>query len=117
MRVEDLWQNMFRGGIYPGRLIGSAIAGNDLALWDTKGQALGVPVFELLGGRYRDFAECFLAPTYRTALAAAAPNVRDCFRAMTTVHDFGRSDGAARVRQRWPAGSRLPALNDAARGI
>ena len=64
-RIEHLWQRMFRGGFYPGdRLIGSAIAGIDIALWDIKGQALGVPVYELLGGRCRDYVQCFLSPNY-----------------------------------------------------
>ena len=65
MRIEHLWQRMFRGGFYPAdRLIGSAIAGIDIALWDIKGQALGVPVYELLGGRCRDYVECFLPADY-----------------------------------------------------
>ena len=65
MRIEHLWQRMYRGGFYPGdRLIGSTIAGIDIALWDIKGQALGVPVYELLGGRCRDFVECFLSLGY-----------------------------------------------------
>ncbi len=62
-RIEYLWQRMFRGGFYPGdRLIGSAIAGIDIALWDLKAQALGVPVYELLGGRCRDCVEIFTSP-------------------------------------------------------
>lgn len=68
MRIEHLWQRMFRGGFYPGdRLIGSAMAGIDIALWDIKGQALGVPVYELLGGRCRDYVECFLPATWSPA--------------------------------------------------
>jgi len=64
-RIEYLWQRMFRGGFYPGdRLIGSAISGIDIALWDLRGQTLGVPVYELLGGRSRDRVECFLQPGY-----------------------------------------------------
>ena len=60
MRIEHLWQRMSRGGFYPAdRLIGSAISGIDIALWDIKGQALGVPVYELLGGRCRDYVEVF----------------------------------------------------------
>lgn len=65
MRIEYLWQKMYRGGFYPGdRLIGSAISGIDIALWDIKGQKLGVPVYELLGGRCRDHVECFFQPDY-----------------------------------------------------
>ena len=59
-RIEHLWQKMFRGGFFPGdRVIGSAISGIDIALWDIKGQALGVPIYELLGGRCRDYVEIF----------------------------------------------------------
>jgi galactonate dehydratase len=65
MRIEHLWQRMFRGGFYPGdRLIGSAISAIDIALWDIKGQALGAPVYELLGGRCRDYVEVFTQPGY-----------------------------------------------------
>jgi L-alanine-DL-glutamate epimerase-like enolase superfamily enzyme len=65
MRIEHLWQKLFRGGFYPAdRVIGSAISGIDIALWDIKGQALGVPVYELLGGRCRDYVEIFTNPRY-----------------------------------------------------
>ncbi|WP_338769086.1 galactonate dehydratase [Massilia sp. METH4] len=54
-RINDLWQVMYRGGFYRGGpIMMSAIAGVDQALWDIKGKALGVPVYELLGGRVRD---------------------------------------------------------------
>src|SRR5581483_4022455 len=87
-RIEHIWQRLYRGGFYPGdRLIGSMIAGIDIALWDIKGKALGAPVYELLGGRSRDFVQCFLAPTYRTGLLNVETNSKDCFRAMTTVQE------------------------------
>ncbi len=64
-RIEYLWQRLFRGGFYPGdRLIGSVISGIDIALWDIRGQVLGVPVYDLLGGRSRDRVECFMQPGY-----------------------------------------------------
>lgn len=54
-RINDLWQAMYRGGFYRGgAILMSAIAGIDQALWDIKGKALGVPVYELLGGKVRD---------------------------------------------------------------
>jgi len=54
-RINDLWQVMYRGGFYRGgAILMSAMAGIDQALWDIKGKALGVPVYELLGGLVRD---------------------------------------------------------------
>jgi galactonate dehydratase len=53
--IEDIWQLLYRGGFYRGgAVLMSAIAGIDQALWDIKGKALGVPVYELLGGAVRD---------------------------------------------------------------
>ena len=44
MRIEHLWQVMFRGGFFPaGKITCSAISAIDIALWDIKGKALGVP--------------------------------------------------------------------------
>jgi len=55
LRINDLWQVMYRGGFYRGgAILMSAIAGIDQALWDIKGKALGVPVYQLLGGLVRD---------------------------------------------------------------
>ena len=53
-RIEHHWQYMYRSMYFRGALIMSAIAAIDIALWDIKGKALGVPVYELLGGRCRD---------------------------------------------------------------
>lgn len=54
-QIEDIWQMLYRAGFYRGGpVLMSAIAGIDQALWDIKGRALQVPVYELLGGRCRD---------------------------------------------------------------
>jgi galactonate dehydratase len=54
-RINDLWQTLYRCGFYRGGpILMSAIAGIDQALWDIKGKALGVPVYQLLGGLVRD---------------------------------------------------------------
>ena len=59
-RIEHIWQMLFRGGFFPADKIGcSALSAIDIALWDIKGQALGVPVYELLGGRVRDRVVCY----------------------------------------------------------
>src|SRR4051794_14204406 len=57
---ERLWQELFRGGFFPGdRILGAAIAALDIALWDIKGKAFGVPVHVLLGGAGRDHVTCY----------------------------------------------------------
>ncbi len=54
-RIEHLVQMMYRQGFFPMGTVGcSAMSGIEQALWDLKGKALGVPVYELLGGRVRD---------------------------------------------------------------
>lgn len=54
-RIEDIWQLLYRGGFYRGGpILMSAISGIDQALWDIKGKALGVPIYELLGGAVRE---------------------------------------------------------------
>ncbi len=54
-RIEDTWQMLFRLGFYRGGpVLMSAISGIDQALWDLRGKALGVPVYDLIGGRVRD---------------------------------------------------------------
>ena len=53
--VERRWQTMTRGPYFEGGIVAmSAISGIDQALWDIKAKALGVPLFELLGGPVRD---------------------------------------------------------------
>jgi L-rhamnonate dehydratase len=54
-RTEYLWQRMYERTSYSGRRgIGlHAIGGIDMALWDIKGKALGMPVWQLLGGGFR----------------------------------------------------------------
>ena len=54
-RIEHHWQMIYRHSFWRGGMVvGSAISGIEQALWDILGKALGVPVYELLGGRVRD---------------------------------------------------------------
>jgi L-alanine-DL-glutamate epimerase-like enolase superfamily enzyme len=57
MHVEALWHDM-KGRAwwygYGGGIASYAVAAIDIALWDIKGKALGVPVLELLGGPVHD---------------------------------------------------------------
>lgn len=42
----------------------SALSAIDIALWDIKGKALGLPVFKLLGGAYRNKARAYATGLY-----------------------------------------------------
>ena len=59
-KIDYLWQLVYRGHFYPaGREKLHALGALDMALWDIKGKALGVPVYELLGGLARNHVECY----------------------------------------------------------
>ncbi|HEY8292347.1 MAG TPA: mandelate racemase/muconate lactonizing enzyme family protein [Thermomicrobiales bacterium] len=59
-RIEHIWQTLWRGQFFRGGHVhAAAVAAIDLALWDLRGKALGVPVYDLLGGRTRDYARCY----------------------------------------------------------
>lgn len=59
-RTDRLWQMMYRAYFYPaGREKVHALGALDVALWDLKGKALGIPVYQLLGGQARDHVECY----------------------------------------------------------
>ncbi len=56
-QIENIWQKLFlamMGHGMTGVVGGGAMSAIEMALWDIKGKALGVPVYELLGGRIRD---------------------------------------------------------------
>lgn len=59
MAIEHHWNYMYRGLYFRGSVIMSAISAIDIALWDLKGKCLGVPVYELLGGKCRDKVRCY----------------------------------------------------------
>ena len=67
MRTGALWQELYRSQYFEGgRVLTAAISAIDIALHDIKGKALGVPVYQLLGGKQRDWVPLFATTTART---------------------------------------------------
>ena len=71
--VERLAWNVQRAEYgRPGEITQSALAAFDIACWDLKGQALGVPVWKLLGGRFRERVPAYANGWYQTDRDPAA---------------------------------------------
>src|SRR3970282_1908645 len=70
MRIEHIWQILYRSAYYEGgRILAAVISATDTALYDIVGKALGVPVYQLLGGACRDRIFAF-----RTLGSLSAPD-------------------------------------------
>jgi galactonate dehydratase len=60
MQIGRIWQEIYRSQYFEGgRVLQAAISAIDIALHDIKGKALGVPVYDLLGGKQRDSVPTF----------------------------------------------------------
>ena len=69
--IGALWQEMYRSQYFEGgRVLQAAISAIDIALYDIKGKALGVPVYQLLGGKQRD-----VIPTFASTSAPPGPEM------------------------------------------
>ncbi len=73
MAIGRIWQEMYRSQYFEGgRALTAAISAIDIALYDLVGKTLGVPVYQLLGGKQRDYIPCFA-----TTRAAMGPELVD----------------------------------------
>ena len=68
-QIDALFEENRRAHVFDGGFAGAlitALTGIEIALWDLKGKALGVPIYELLGGKFRDqirvYADCQVEP-------------------------------------------------------
>jgi len=93
-RTEHLWQLMYRGMFYPpGREKLHAVGAIEMALWDIKGKALGVPVYELLGGATREYVECYATGFRASKAKTEEERARDCIEAGLRAYRIGPTGG------------------------
>ena len=58
--IESFWTDNYRDAYWRGGpVLTTALSGVEMALWDIKGKALGVPVYQLMGGKVRDRVPCY----------------------------------------------------------
>lgn len=103
--VELIWAKMYRSSGRFGRrgVAIAALSGIDIALYDVMGKALGVPVYELLGGRSKEKVTAYASKLYALRdldeLADEARRYKaQGFRMMKQRFGFGPSDGLSGVR-------------------
>jgi galactonate dehydratase len=93
-RIEHMWQYIYRGMFYPpGREKLHALGALEMALWDIKGKALGVPVYELLGGATREYVECYATGFSASNAKNEEDRARDCIKAGLKVYRIGPTQG------------------------
>ncbi|MDQ3290282.1 MAG: mandelate racemase/muconate lactonizing enzyme family protein [Bacteroidota bacterium] len=93
-RIEHIWQTLYRGMFYPpGREKLHALGALEMALWDIKGKALNVPVYELLGGATRDYVECYATGFRASKAKDEEQRARDCIEAGLRAYRIGPTGG------------------------
>ena len=87
-RIEAAWHKVFRSFTYLGTrgATSHAVSGIDIALWDLRGKALGLPVHALLGGRVRDDLLLYTHP-----LGGSLRNDADLVREVRAIVDSGHT--------------------------
>jgi galactonate dehydratase len=97
-RIEYLWQVCYRRRFMRGGpATGSALAGIDQALWDIKGKACGLPVYQLLGGMARTRVRVYGHVGGQTAEEAAGQAKLRVAKGITAIrfrafHSYDRKD-------------------------
>jgi len=102
--IDAIFEGLRRGLVFEGGFAGAlitALTGIEIALFDLKGKAMGVPVYELLGGKFRDrirvYADCQVEPGMNfDAIKAVVDDVLE--RGFTSlkidldIHAYGHSE-------------------------
>jgi D-galactarolactone cycloisomerase len=107
--TEVLWHKMYHATRDYGRKgsIMAAISAVDIALWDIAGKAYGVPVYQLLGGAFRQRVQAYATGFYRLSGQGEATRLGEeavahweaGFAAMKVKLGFGIADDIAVMQE------------------
>jgi mannonate dehydratase len=117
--IEDTWQYLYRGAYWRrGPVTMAAIAAVDMALWDIKGKAAGLPLYQLLGGAARDGVMAYAhanGETIEDTIAEAKRHVAQGYKAVRLqagVPGLKSTYGVAKDKKPYePADAALPSEN------
>ena len=120
-KIEAIWQEEYMAWFYPpGREKQDAMGALDLALWDIKGKALGLPIHQILGGAVRNYCETYNTGNVRppAATGGGQPTLKDRVKATLDagykVYRIGAADTGAGA---WDVRARLLQLAKDAKEI
>ncbi len=94
-QIGAIWQRIYRSQYFEGgRVLQAALSAIDIALHDLKGKALGMPVYELLGGRQRNHVQTFASTAstrFDTAIEQAKSLVERGWKCIRVFPDFSET--------------------------
>ena len=104
-RIGRIWQETYRSQYFEGgRVLTTAMSAIDIALYDLVAKSLSVPVYQLLGGKQRDFVPCFVSTRSQNRddlieeVKGYVADGWECIR--TSIYGPGISDGSNRFEPR-----------------
>ncbi len=112
-RIDDIWQSCYNSSYWRnGPVLNNAISGVDMALWDIKGRQAGMPVYQLVGGKLREAADCYAHASgsdYPQVMESAKRYMSQGFRHIRVQVGVPGMSGYGSQRD---AGSPIKALHD-----
>lgn len=84
-KIEHHYQFLYRSSHFMGSVVQGALSAIDIALWDIKGKRLGVPIYDLMGGKTRDRVRCYIHVNGKDAESLAQDAARQAEAGFTAV--------------------------------